>query len=94
MTLRPTPIVALNRAIAIAQKEGPARGLAEIEAIADRDRLGRYPFYFAALGELYFRLGDHETARGKFQAALALARNTMEREFLEQRVLACSSATN
>jgi RNA polymerase sigma-70 factor (ECF subfamily) len=50
MTLRPSPVVALNRAIAIAQRDGPARGIEAIEAIADRDRLKSYPFYWAALG--------------------------------------------
>ncbi len=55
MTIRPTPVVALNRAIAVAQHEGPERGLEEIRAIADRDRLASYPFYHAALGDLELR---------------------------------------
>jgi RNA polymerase sigma factor (sigma-70 family) len=87
--LRPSPIVALNRAIALAQYAGPDRGLKEILAITDRDRLAAYPFYFAALGELELRLGRGEEARAHFQAALAAARNPMERRFLEQRVRAC-----
>jgi RNA polymerase sigma-70 factor (ECF subfamily) len=90
MTIRPSPVVALNRAIAVAQHEGPERGLAEIQAIADRDRLATYPFYAAALGELELRRGRHKTAREHFRAALALARNPMERRFLEQRVRACA----
>jgi predicted RNA polymerase sigma factor len=89
MTLRPSPIVALNRAIAVAQSEGPERGLVEIGSITDRDRLASYPFYSAALGELEFRRGRRETAREHFRAALALARNPMERRFLDQRVSAC-----
>jgi len=89
MTIRPSPVVALNRAIAVAQHEGPGRGLEEIGAIADRDRLAAYPFYFAALGELELRRGRGETAREHFRAALALARNSMERRFLEQRMDAC-----
>jgi predicted RNA polymerase sigma factor len=55
MLIRPSPIVALNRAIAIAQSKGPEHGLDEIGHIADRDRLATYPFYFAALGELRHR---------------------------------------
>ena len=90
MTIRPSPVVTLNRAIAVAQHEGLERGLAEIQAIADRDRLATYPFYAAALGELELRRGRHETAREHFRAALALARNPMERRFLEQRVRACA----
>ena len=89
MTIRASPVVALNRAIAVAQHEGPGRGLEEIAAIADRDRLAAYPFYYAALGELELRRGKGETAREHFRAALALARNAMERRFLEQRMDAC-----
>jgi RNA polymerase sigma factor (sigma-70 family) len=89
MTIRPSPIVALNRAIAIAQNEGPERGLEEIGSITDADRLAKYPFYPAAFGELELRRGRHETAREHFGAALVLARNPMERRFFDQRVSAC-----
>ena len=89
MVIQPSPIVALNRAIAVAQHEGSARGLDEIEAIAHRDRLAAYPFYSAALGELELRRGSLATAREHFRAALALARNPVERRFLEQRANAC-----
>jgi RNA polymerase sigma factor (sigma-70 family) len=89
MTIRPSPVVALNRAIAVGQHEGPERGLEEIAAIADRGRLAAYPFYYAALGEFELRNERGEVARDHFRAALALARNPMERRFLEQRVDAC-----
>jgi len=88
MTIRPSPVVALNRAIAVAQSEGPERGLEEIGSISGRERLAAYPFYPAALGELEFRRGRHETAREHFRAALALARNPAERRFLKQRMTA------
>jgi RNA polymerase sigma-70 factor (ECF subfamily) len=88
MTIRPSPIVALNRAIAVAQDEGPERGLEEISSIAGCDRLAAYPFYSAAVGELEFRRGRYDAAAEHFGAALALARNPMERRFLEQRVSA------
>ena len=89
LAIRPSPIVALNRAIAIAQKESPERGLAEIKSIAGSDRLTKYPFYSAALGELELRCERYEVARDHFRAALALARNQMERQFLQQRISAC-----
>jgi RNA polymerase sigma-70 factor (ECF subfamily) len=89
MNIRPSPVIALNRAIAVAQLEGPERGLEEIRAIGDHNRLGSYPFYFAALGELELRQGRHQAAREHFAAALGLARSPMERRFLEQRVSAC-----
>ncbi|PYU22193.1 MAG: hypothetical protein DMG32_18835, partial [Acidobacteria bacterium] len=85
MAIRPTPVVALNRAIAIAQREGPQRGLQEIRAIAHSDRLAGYPFYHAALGEFEFRSGRPDAAREHFRAALALARNPMERSFLRRK---------
>ncbi len=90
MTIRPSPVVALNRAIAVAQRDGPERGLEEIGAIADRRRLAAYPFYHAALGELELRRGSGAAAREHFAAALGLARNPMERQFLERRVEACA----
>ena len=89
MSLRPTPIVALNRAIAIAQAEGPARGIEEVDAIADRKRLAAYPFYYAAIGELQLRRGHYTEARDHFAKAASLARNTAERGFLESRLRAC-----
>ena len=90
LAIRPSPVVALNRAIAVAQCDGPERGLAAIAAIADRDRLAGYPFYHAALGELELRRGQGDAARGHFAAALALARNATERQFLAQRIQACA----
>jgi RNA polymerase sigma-70 factor (ECF subfamily) len=89
MSVQPSPVVALNRAIAVAQHEGPERGLDAIGAIENRDRLASYPFYPAALGELELRRGRYDTARKHFRAALALARSPMEQRFLEQRVGAC-----
>jgi RNA polymerase sigma factor (sigma-70 family) len=90
--LRPSPVVALNRAIAIAQSEGPERGLAAIYAIEDPERLAGYPFYAATLGELELRSGRSDRARERFEEALATARNPMERRFLLQRIAACESA--
>jgi len=92
ITIRPSPVVALNRAIAIAQHESPKRGLEEIHAIANSDRLATYPFYHAALGELEFRSGRAEIAREHFHQALDLARNSMERRFIEQRIGSCERA--
>jgi RNA polymerase sigma factor (sigma-70 family) len=89
IAIRPSPVVALNRAIAVAQRDGPEHGLEAIGAIEDRDRLAAYPFYPAALGELELRRGRYKIARKHFRAALALARNQMERRFLDKRVAAC-----
>jgi RNA polymerase sigma-70 factor (ECF subfamily) len=91
MTIRPTPVVELHRAIAVAQHEGAERGLEALHAIADRERFVAYPFYEAALGELELRCARQALARDHFLSALALARSPMERRYLEQRVAACDS---
>jgi RNA polymerase sigma-70 factor (ECF subfamily) len=92
LTIRPSPVIALNRAIAVAQHEGPRAGLDALLAIEDRDRLAAYPFYPAALGELELRLGRREQAREHFASARTLARNPAERHFLQQRMEACAPA--
>lgn len=92
MKLGPSPVVALNRAIAIAQHDGPARGLEAIDAIAGAERLATYPFYPAAIAELEVRSGRGEAALHHFRAAHLLARNDGERRFLEQRIAECEAA--
>jgi RNA polymerase sigma-70 factor (ECF subfamily) len=89
LRIRPSPIVALNRAIAIGQIEGADRALSEILNLPDHERLIAYPFYFAALGEFELRRGKPDAAQEQFRAALALARNPMERQLLERRIKVC-----
>jgi RNA polymerase sigma factor (sigma-70 family) len=91
MAVMPSPVVALNRAVAIAHRDGPARGIDELRAIADRDRLERYPFYPAAIGELELRRGNPDAARRQFSTALPLTRNATERRYLEKRIEKCVS---
>src|SRR4029079_8028542 len=86
LSLRPSPVVALNRAVAIAQRDGPDTGLFAIRSIPDADRLRDYPFYPAAIGELELRRGNLESAARAFSAAVGLARNSLERRFLERRL--------
>ena len=89
MSLSPSPVVALNRAIALAQRDGPDRGLDALRAIAGADRLSAYPFYEAAIAELELRRGHTDAARTHFGAAIAVARSPVERRFLERRMRAC-----
>jgi RNA polymerase sigma-70 factor (ECF subfamily) len=91
MRVDPSPVVALSRAIAIGQRDDDERGLDELHAIVDRDRLSSYPFYAAAIGELELRRGNRESARTHFRSALALARNEAERRFLERRLETCDA---
>ena len=90
MAIAPSPVVALNRAIAIARARRRRRGDSRsCTRSPTRDRLSSYPFYPAAMGELELRRGNPERARTHFQAALGLARNEMERRFLEKRYRSC-----
>jgi RNA polymerase sigma factor (sigma-70 family) len=93
LTIRPSPVVALQRAIAVAQHQGPLRGLEEIQVIEDSERLSAYPFYHAALGELELRQRRLDVAREHFQHALAFARNAVERRLFEQRVASCVTSS-
>jgi RNA polymerase sigma-70 factor (ECF subfamily) len=92
MGIAPSPVVALNRAIAIGEVDGPERGIAALDAIEDRERLASYPFYPAARAELELRRGARRPAEAHFRAALALARNDAERRFLERRLRSMADA--
>jgi len=89
MMVAGSPVVALNRAIAIGQRDGPERGLEELSAIVDSARLARYPFYPAAIAEFELRRGRGMEASQQFAAAAALARNPAEQRFLERRSREC-----
>jgi len=86
LLLNPSPVVALNRAIAISQAEGPERGLDEIAGIADAARLESYPFYWAAQAEMFALLQRSAEAKSSFEKAHAMARNPVERKLLEKRI--------
>jgi RNA polymerase sigma factor (sigma-70 family) len=92
MEIAPSPVVALNRAIGIGQRDGPDAGLRALRAIADEGRFDRYPFFAAAVGEMEMRRGDGDAARASFEAALRLARNDAERRFLRRKLAACDNA--
>jgi RNA polymerase sigma factor (sigma-70 family) len=92
VAIAPSPIVALNRAIAIGQRDGPDAGVDALDTIPDLERLRRYPFYPAAVGELELRRGNIDAARRHFSEAVRLARNDVERRFLEKRIRHCDDA--
>jgi RNA polymerase sigma-70 factor (ECF subfamily) len=81
-----SPVVELNRAVAVAMRDGPAAGLALIEGILSRDDLQDYHYAHAARADLSRRLGRTEDARASYQRALSLARQDPERQFLEKRL--------
>ena len=82
----PSPVIALNRAVAIAMRDGPAAGLPLIDAILERGDLVDYRLAHAARAELNRRLGRRDEARAAFERALALTKGAAERRFLERRL--------
>ena len=81
-----SPVVELNRAVAIAMRDGPQAGLALIEALLARGDLADYRLAHAARADLYRRLGKDAEARQSYERALALTRQAPERRFIERRL--------
>jgi RNA polymerase sigma-70 factor (ECF subfamily) len=84
--VEPSPVVELNRAVAVAMRDGPPAGLALIDAILARGDLADYHLAHAARADLCRRLGKDADARASYQRALTLARQEPERRFLERRL--------
>jgi RNA polymerase sigma-70 factor (ECF subfamily) len=86
MQSAPSPVVELNRAVAVAMRDGPAEGLILIDAILARGDLADYHLAHAARADLCRRLGNSNQARLSYQNALDLAHQQPERRFLEKRL--------
>jgi RNA polymerase sigma-70 factor (ECF subfamily) len=84
----PSPVIALNRAVAVAMRDGPAAGLALVDEILDRGELTDYRLAHAARAEFCRRLGRTADARASYQRALELTRQEPERRFIEGRLAA------
>ena len=81
----PSPVVELNRAIAVGMAQGPAAGLALVERLAGEPALAAYHLLPSVRGDLLLKLGRRDEARAAFEAALALAENRRERDLLRRR---------
>ena len=86
LAARPSPVIELNRAVAVAMRDGPEAGMRLIEGILGAGELVDYHLAHAARADLYRRLGRLEQARASYRRALALARQEPERRFLEKRL--------
>jgi len=84
--LQPSPVVSLNRAVAVAMADGVRRGLVLIDALAAAGDLDEYHLLHAARADLLRRIGSREEAAKSYERALALVTNDSERRFLEQRL--------
>jgi RNA polymerase sigma-70 factor, ECF subfamily len=88
LDIEPTPVVALNRAIALSRVQGAAAGLRELEPLAGDPTLSRYYLFHATLGELSREAGDPVTAARHYTAALALPVSEPARRFLQRKLTA------
>lgn len=86
MRVEPSPIVELNRAVAVAMRDGPAAGLELVDAILARGELADYHLIHSARADLCRRLGRNAEARTSYERALALTKQEPERRFLERRL--------
>jgi RNA polymerase sigma-70 factor (ECF subfamily) len=84
--IAPSPVIELNRAVAVAMRDGPLAGLELIEAILERGELSNYHLIYSARAEFFRRLGKAAEARVSYERALALTRQAPERRFLEGRL--------
>ncbi|MCW3817805.1 RNA polymerase sigma factor [Micromonospora sp. DR5-3] len=87
--LVPSPVVELNRAVAVAYADGPAAGLELARALADEPALAGYHLLPSVLGDLLAKLGRHDEARREFERAASLTGNARERALLLDRAAAC-----
>jgi RNA polymerase sigma-70 factor (ECF subfamily) len=84
--LQPSPVVELNRAVAIAMRDGPEVGLTHIDAVLEHGELANYYLAHSARADMYRRLGRTVEARSSYEKALALTQQEPERQFLQERI--------
>jgi RNA polymerase sigma-70 factor, ECF subfamily len=84
--IQPSPVMRLNRAVAIAMRDGPEAGLAHIDAVLEQGELANYYLAHSARADMYRRLGRTAEAWSSYEKALALIQQEPERQFLEARI--------
>jgi predicted RNA polymerase sigma factor len=93
--LTPSPVIELNRAVAVSMAHGPEAGLTLVDALASEPSLARYHLLPGVRADLLTKLGRHREARIEFERSAALTRNTRERDLLLARAASCEpDATN
>ena len=86
LRIQPSPVVRLNRAVAIAMRDGPEAGLAHIDAVLEHGELANYYLAHSARADMYRRLGRTAEALASYEKALALTHQEPERQFLQERI--------
>jgi RNA polymerase sigma factor (sigma-70 family) len=92
LLVAPSPVVDLNRAVAVGMAAGPAAGLEIVDRLRSEPSLRNYPYLPSVRGDLLAKLGRHDEAREEFERAASLTRNVRERELLERKAAAIHSA--
>ena len=85
----PSPVVELNRAVAVSMADGPAAALPLVDALADEPALRAYHLLPSVRGDLLYKLGRYAEARAEFERAAELTQNARERQHLLDRARAC-----
>jgi RNA polymerase sigma-70 factor (ECF subfamily) len=86
LRIQPSPVVLLNRAVAVAMRDGPEAGLTQINAVLEHGELANYYLAHSARADMYRRLGRTAEARSSYEKALALTQQEPERQFLQERI--------
>src|SRR5581483_4140875 len=86
LRIQPSPVVQLNRAVAVAMCDGPEAGLAHIDAALQHSELANYYLAHSARADMYRRLGRTDEARASYEKALSLTQQEPERQFLQERI--------
>ena len=86
LQIQPSPVVQLNRAVAIAMRDGPEAGLTQIDAVLEQGELANYYLSHSARADMCRRLGRTAEARTSYEKALALTQQGPERQFLQERI--------
>ena len=86
LQIQPSPVVRLNRAVAIAMRDGPEAGLTDIDALLEQGELANYYLAHSVRADMYRRLGRAAEARASYEKALALTQQEPERQFLQERI--------
>ena len=86
LRIQPSPVVQLNRAVAIAMRDGPEAGLAQIDAVLEQGELAKYYLAHSVRADMYRRLSRIAEARASYEKALALTQQEPERQFLQERI--------
>jgi len=92
VAVAPSPVVSLNRAVAVGMASGPQAGLDAIEQLSDQPQLRNYHLLASVRGDLLMKLGRPDEARAEFERAAALTRNARERQLLLIRAMECAAS--